>query len=526
MFYSASAVKSLHPGNFVKDSFMQAVTDVHPTFTWVLEKFFIYNLEIIGPFIVFLLSKFLIFFGIMLLARRMIREKFLYIFFIIFLFPYINYGITNSTLTINFPFAVPRMMSWGFFLVGFDFYLSKKYYFASVLWGLASLFHLQFFFLTFPLLLTGLFFFSAIHNKKKNFLLLLLPVIIQCGIAMVEIVSVYSRAPFGGGISNKDFYYFYIEKLFTSNFDPGYFLIYRLGIFLLLILPLFIWWRSSSENDGERMWKISTYTVIIGVVAYIIFVRIYFVKFIMLMWYPGLTQLITLTSVIFLISYVTRGWEKIFSGNTMLRVSEILFVYLVCIYPYIAPIFILVDIVRNKKILKIRSMMGYAVVMFVILILSPFSAVYSHKNFIYYVKPWSGIDFSMPKLALYMRFNTPKNSLFLTPPNIWYIQTAALRSSVVNSYNSGVDGYLSEWKKRMDEVVGKDIFSINKAQRDILYQERSLESILEIIHTYGVDYYITMNKENIKNKFNNEKSFTPVYWDDDYILYKINKPVG
>src|SRR3989344_4883431 len=521
LLYSMPTVKALHQENFIRDAYVQSMSDMHPTFSKALQVLFSHGLEIAGPFILFLLSKFLLFLGIILLARRLIAGKVLYIFFIIFLFPFINFGLANSTLTTHFPFVVPRMMSWGFFLLGFNYFLSKKYFTASLFWGFASLFHLQFLFLTLPMLFVGVIFFHPAFSAKKKLIHLFFSGFILCAIALAEIISVYRNSPFEGGISNKDFFDFYVNHMFFSNMDPANFLFYRLGLFLLLILPLFFWKRLPGDYETKKIWMSAIWVIIIGTVIYCISVKYFFIKSILLMWYPGFTPFVTLTSVIFLISIITKNWKSIFFEKAFSHMLEIIFVYAYILFPYIAPVNMAVDMVRNKKILKIRTIFGYAVLLIIIFIFARFSMTLKYKYYIYYIPAWSGIDFSVPELPNFIRLNTPKDSLFLVPPNTWFMQPVAYRSTVVDSYHPGLGGYLLEWKRKMDDVVGADIFTISLDSRNELYKKRPVQDMLGLAKKYNADYFVTMNENVVRESLARERSFRLVYWDDDYVIYKV-----
>ena len=324
MLYSLSAVNKLYPENFLRDAYVQTYNDFHPTFTWILYRLMAITSELVGPFIIFIISKFLIFFGIILLAQRFIKKNILYIFFIIFLFPFIYFGLAHSYFGSSFPFPVPRAMSWGLYFMGFHFFLSKKYTQASIWWGLSSLFHAQFIFFTFPLLVLGTIFFNPYKKFcKKN----IYPFIVFSIIPLPEVISILRNIPFQIDMANKDYYFYFVEKLFSPNFNPKYYLLQRGDLFMLLNLPLLVYWqRVMAIGESARMVIMAIALIFVGTIICIFFTSIVFVKSIMWLWYPGFTPFVTLLSVIFLIAATSEGW-KIEKKNYFFIGVDILFIY-------------------------------------------------------------------------------------------------------------------------------------------------------------------------------------------------------
>lgn len=514
-YYCLPAVSQLHPQNFANDAFVQSMGDYHPVFTFILNFLYKNNIEIISVFILFVLAKFFIYFSILLLARKVIHEKWLVFFSLIFLFTFVSFGLANSTLTANFPCLVPRMMGWGLFLAGFNVFISKKYIATSVLWGLATLIHIHFIFLAFPMLCAGLIFFSI----KEKFFARLYPLVIFLCFAIPVLIFIAFHSPFRGTISNQEYIYYFLQNLGSSNYWPHFYLYYRGDIFLLLCLPLVLYWKKIVvDAEIKKMWLLCIIFITTGTIFSIVTTEFFFNRYVLFMWFPGFTPFITLTSIVFYIGYITNRWDISTANNIPKKILDALFLYSFVFVPYLLLLqFIIQYIFFNKKN-NIKKIFFSFIFVLLFFIIAPWGFGYINH---YYVKPWSGINFTMPEVIYFIKNYTPNDTMFMVPPSVWYIQPYANRSVVADYSHYGLGGYLKEWKKRMDDITGIDIFQKEKKDLNYLYATRSLEDITNLIKKYNANYYMTFNYENIKKKFEMEKNFKLVYWDNEFLIYQI-----
>ena len=516
MIYSLGAVNKLHPENFIKDSYIQTYDDYHPVFSALLYYSMLIFSEKVAPFIIFIFSKFLIFFGIILVAKRFIKDNTLYLFVLIFLFPFIYFGLANSSFGYNFPFPVPRTIGWGLFFIGFHFFLSKKYFVTSIFWGFAAFVHAQFIFLTFPLLILATIFFNPFKRLNyKN----IYPIVAILLISLPQLILIQKNMPFQSTMSEKDYYFFFVEKLFYPNFNPKFFLTMRGDIFVFLCLPIFVYWKKiQAYGEAAKIWLMSMIFIFAGTLVCIFFTEVVFIKIIMLMWYPGFTPFITLSSIIFLIAVASDEWAMK-KKNYFFIVLDVACIYMYIFSPYIGIIFFLAkNLFYHVSNFRMNKILWNGIALVIMFAAVPWGAGYQTH---YYIKPWSGINFSMPEIVYYIKNYTKKDSLFLVPPVVWFMQPYAQRSTVADYSHPGLNNYAPEWKKRMDDIVGIDIFQKEKKDLNYLYAVRTLEDIIKLIEKYNANYYMTFNYENIKKKFENAKNFKLVHWDNEFLIYNI-----
>lgn len=134
-----------------------------------------------------------------------------------------------------------------------------------------------------------------------------------------------------------------------------------------------------------------------------------------------------------------------------------------------------------------------------------------HNKFV--KKKFDGFD----DMANWIKLNTPKDSIFLTPPWKYSFALKAQRAQVVTYKCVPIDKSLLAWKQRMEDLNGGKFIQEGKGwmykELKSNYPKLTEYEILDMKKKYNVDYILTTN--------NGYKNFNIVYQNKIYTLYKI-----
>jgi len=208
--------------------------------------------------------------------------------------------------------------------------------------------------------------------------------------------------------------------------------------------------------------------------------------------------------------------NKILGGNRKFNLQLILGGFFLSLTPIILVITIIArKLVRGKlsffisRLLLIASFIGLLIMVYMMNIWKPGIHIYPPHDELYDVEIWA-------------RENTPKDAVFITPPNLWWLyniewRAISERSTVVTLSDlleaAFVPGYIDYWKPRFESIAPG---AINQFNGDIIknfktaskaFDSLEEEDYLNLSKKYSSQFLVTNNtrKLNLPIIFMNKK---------------------
>lgn len=518
-YASLPATYRTYPENFKNDPIFDYNIDRYPAYTLLLEQIYKTQHEEFWLFIFFLISKFIIFLGIIRVANLIIHEKFLILVSGIFLLSGVELGLQYGWIGVSATMAVPRLIGWGFFLLGFECIMMSKKMLAAIFFGISSLIHIHFVFFAFPILILNEV--ISIYHKKtfsyKNFIHFFLYLLLSAP-NIIHAFSI-SNVLFANKELVKEIY---VDTLSYFHFQPQFFLVSRGLLFLILLIPFFYYKKIPLDNQKKKLWYSTVFFIIFGTIISIFLTIPYFNPLAIYLWYGGFTSFISLTSYIFFIFLATSKWESVTKTKKIIILS---WIYISALIPFLGALLYMLALLAKT----VRKKFSYAkfawqiTILTILLLASPLLTDYFNQFKVYDLFNKKNLSIPM-ELYQFIKKNTSRDAIFLTPPvGFDALRNVAKRSMVVDAKTHHSGKYLKIWKSRMLDIA-HDTKSKNLTRQGVTsntyFFRKSPDEIFSLAQKYYADYFITGIE--YKKKFDSSRHFTFIYDDKNYIMYKIN----
>ncbi|MDP3989650.1 MAG: hypothetical protein Q8Q01_00415 [archaeon] len=516
-------------------------------FTLALNKI-VDNLEKTYLFIYLLLYP-LIFINIFYLANQFFKDETKSFFITVLSFIAITFSLDGTDLTKLIP--TPATIAWLFGLISFNLYLRGKYLLAFLFNGISTLFQAIIGGIVFSALIGGIIFNLPIINKKKFFTILKTAPFFL--ISTVAIIPLFKSESFA---SNPDIS-IYATYIYSRFAHPGHVLIssHSLLVYLnfLLFMTLLIWTFNKFKCEKKLKQQLVSFFVIV-VLTHIMgffFTEIYPISLITKMDLFRSGIILNLFGYIFIGDYIynqienSKWWlEKVFWYITPLCLISPL--TLVIGLTLVFTIIILksrfgLDIL--KLFSKEKTVFSVIIVLFLTAVaiflrdysiekIYPFLPTTSHSTIAYLIAPilfyffallflksqfkktiivWIIVltifalvyypplerDYTFDKetreVFNFMKFNTPKESIILTPPQDVGFRINGERAIVVDRLHHHTDEGIVEWFNRMKAVsnnVIKDPIKNNFEELEGAYNSLNKDDIINLRSKYGISYAV------------------------------------
>jgi len=506
-----SLKKLADPTLYPDDKYLE-LSKYHYSYFWY---FFVpfYRLHIleISMFITHLITVYLTYYALYKLSKTLFNSPLASFFStVVFIIPHIGFAgfpVFEFSL-LNRTFVLP------FLLLAIDFYLNKKLALSFIILGIMYNFHVVSVNFVLAIFFFDLFLRIKFINVKKTLYSLLSFAVTASPVLIWKFSNSGVDTKLNWewfNIINKGILY-HIFTLVTIN--PSVLFLVLSGASLYFIFFFALKYSKSPHNP----------TVVNFVYASLIILS---VQILATAFFPLTiiiqSQIIRVGIFVLIFAYIYFAnflSSEVFKSNRNYDLKVMFGGFFLSLTPIILVIAIIArNLIRSRliffisKLLLIMGFIGLLIMVYMINIWKPGIHIYPPHDELYDVEIWA-------------RENTPKDAVFITPPNLWWLyniewRVISERSTVVTMSDlletAFVPDYIKYWKPRFESVAPG---AINQFNGDIIknfktaskaFDSLKEEDFMSISNEYSAQYLVVEKK----NKLNFQKVFS----NDKYVVY-------
>lgn len=504
--------KYSNPTLYPNDPFFD-LRQYHYSYFWfIFVPFYKAGILELSMFITHLIITFFTYWSIYLLSKTLFNSPIAsFLSVIAFVFPHIGFAgfpVIEFSL-LNRTFVLP------FLLISINYYLKNKYILAYLILGLMYNFHVvSVNFVLIMFLFDLILRFSKIDLKKY-----IAGIILFVVFASPILIWKFSNSSVDVGLDkqwfnlvNKGFLY-HIFTLITLNPYVLFLVINGISLFLIYFII-----RKRMVNKFQSIINSFIFAALAVIIIQVLSSMFLPLTIIVQFQVIRIGVFVTIFTYLFLSNYVGQYLEKKQDKNNI----RILFAsLLLSTSPFIALIGLISTFFKNnfKKIIIVFIISSFPILLtlsFMMNIWRPGINIYPVKDELYKAEIWA-------------KNNTPKDSVFIVPPYLWWFYNTEWRvvseRSIVASLSDLLEiaflpSYTKYWLPRFESVAPN---TINKFEGNVFdniksvsksYNSLSETDILNISEKYNASFFVTE-----KNNFYN---FPKVYENNKYTIYKLD----
>lgn len=498
------------------------------------------------------------------------KKKSFYIAFLGFMVS--TYSLDKTYLVKNL--LIPGSVGWLFFLISINFYFRKKYTLGFLMAGISSLFHPVIGTINFAILVGDIVLNKEFRFKDKLFTSVkTIPFFLLYALSVIPLTMINARtsSPYLAKYASTIIGWF----MYPVHIIPSSWNISRYLVFIFLMFFFYLAIRKSSCS-GTYKKKIRNFALVIAVICFMgyFFVEVIPISPVVKMQLFRSTIVLNIFAYIFIGDYVYNrikaksnylekiffiflplaflATQTVFIGVSIFLILEVLKRFRLDVFKFLTKdrtfffIFVVLSFALLMIAIKQIPLLQHFVVAYPLTILFylffPPTAMYLLALLYLKIKKLragiitigvvfivvlflfnSPLNYPYPydqetiELFDFVRSETPKNTIILSPPGFIRFRIGTERAIVVDYEGPYFDSELVEWYQRMQDVSNnmiKEPKTSDKMRADEYYQTLDKEDVLRLKEKYNFAYAVFAQPKNI--------GLPKLFENGKYVVYEVN----